>query len=138
MIVETVNDLTRTGKISSSPQDNAYATYAHLLKKEDGKINWSQTAEEIDRQIRALNPWPGVWTKFNGKRIKILEAQTAPSPFRETVGVREGFIIDRSGCITCGKKTTLQITKLQPENTKPMDFSAALNGGYIEIGKNFE
>lgn len=114
-----------------TPQNDAYATYAPMLKKEDGLINWNQTAQEIDCQIRALNPWPGVFT-FNGRghRLKVLEAtpsdtQNAASP---------GTVLDRQGNVSCGQASVLKLVKVQPDNAKPMDWAAALNGHYVVEG----
>lgn len=62
------------GKIALKEQDHKKATYTKRLKKEDGEIDWSKDVLEIDRQIRAFTPWPGAFTKFHGKRLKILKA----------------------------------------------------------------
>jgi len=74
LLVETipkwVND-----KIKLKVQDESRVTYTKILKKEDGKINWQKPAEKIERQIRALNPWPGTYTIYKGKRLKILKAE---------------------------------------------------------------
>lgn len=97
-------------------QDDALSNYAPLLKKSDGNIDWSETAQDIDRQIRALNPWPGVWGEIQGKRFKILVAHPAEKS---------------DSTIACGDNTHLQIITLQPEGKKPMDLKAAMNGGYL-------
>jgi methionyl-tRNA formyltransferase len=60
------------------PQDNTCATYAPKLKREDGKIDWSATAEVIERKIRAFNPWPGAFMKFDGRNLKIFSAAIVP------------------------------------------------------------
>lgn len=62
------------GKIKPRPQDHSKATYAPLLSRKDGKINWQKSDAEIERFIRAITPWPGAWTTVNGKRLKILKA----------------------------------------------------------------
>ena len=67
MIIKVLETLTKEGKLDAERQDDALSTYAKLLKKEDGKIDWSQSARAIDQQIRALNPWPGTWTFFNAE-----------------------------------------------------------------------
>jgi methionyl-tRNA formyltransferase len=55
-------------------QDNRFATYAPKLKREEGKIDWSASAEAIERRIRAFNPWPGAFIKFDGRNLKIFSA----------------------------------------------------------------
>jgi methionyl-tRNA formyltransferase len=98
-------------EIKPQPQDESKATYTKIIKKEDGKIDWSKPAEKIERQIRAFYPWPGSFTFFkkNGKilRVKILEAEISKEEKPKQL------------CIKCGKNY-LAIKKLQPENKKPM------------------
>jgi methionyl-tRNA formyltransferase len=63
-----------TGRLTAQPQDDSEATYAPLIKKQDGAIDWRRPAAEIDRQIRAMTPWPGAYSSWQGKRLKILAA----------------------------------------------------------------
>jgi methionyl-tRNA formyltransferase len=56
------------------PQDNALATYVSKLKREDGKIDWSEPADAIERKIRAFDPWPGAFMEFDGRNLKIFSA----------------------------------------------------------------
>lgn len=129
MIVPVLDHL---GQLEKIPQDDLLSVYAPLLKKDDGRVDWAQNCESIDRQIRALTPWPGVWTQTaTGQRLKILSAHTgenANSQKREP-----GMIVERSGIVACGTGT-LSLLLVQPENAKAMDFAAALNGGYVKIG----
>lgn len=92
------------GKITPQPQDHSRATFTKKFTRDDAKINWSKTAGKIDRQIRALNPEPGVWTTWNGKMLKILEAkitdersgqngQVFQDENKTAVGTAEGLII---------------------------------------------
>ena len=127
MITSAINDLAENKNLPSTAQDNDKTTYAPLLKKEDGKINWSQTAKQIDRQIRALNPWPGTYTKdFKIKSSALSDQETDKSI---------GTVLDKRGHIACGQGTVLKIKFLQPAGKKPMDFASALNGGYVTIGE---
>lgn len=84
-------------------QDHSQATYSRLLKKDSGRIDWSKSAIETERMVRALNPWPGTWTEWNDKRIKILRAH-----------------IDNTG--------SLIIDELQPEGKKVMSATTFRNG----------
>jgi methionyl-tRNA formyltransferase len=112
-------------------QNNAASNYAPMLKKEDGQINWQSSAIEIDRQIRALNPWPGTYTTINKTRLKILEAKPVQGS-----GGKTGILENREGYVSCAQGV-LQILKLQPEGGKPMDTASAINGGYLKIGDIF-
>lgn len=63
------------GRIIPSPQDGALSTYAPMIRKEEGRIDWQRTAVELDRQIRAMTPWPGTYTHWQGEALKILRAR---------------------------------------------------------------
>lgn len=127
MIVKTIAQLEKEGALKSTPQDRD-DLYAPMLKKEDGRIGWDQHPLLIVRKVRALNPWPGTWAEFEGKRFKILEAEYVG----EDMGAA-GKILDKSGLVGEG----LRILKLQPEGKNAMDFAAAVNGGYLKVGGIF-
>ena len=77
LLVDTIPGFIE-GKIKPKQQDNALATYAPMIKKSQGKIDTNQTAETIERQVRAYNPWPGTYIHLpNGKILKIIEAHVA-------------------------------------------------------------
>lgn len=73
LLVDTLGEI-QTKKEKILPQDPSKATVTKRLKREDGEIDWTQSSEQISRAIRAFHPWPGTFTKFGGKRLKILEA----------------------------------------------------------------
>jgi methionyl-tRNA formyltransferase len=72
-------DLFKQGQLVAQPQNEAEATYAPLIKKEDGRIEWSQDTVTIERQIRAFNPWPSAYTILQGKLLKIFVARVEQS-----------------------------------------------------------
>lgn len=135
------------GRPQAVPQDGAGVTYAPLLTREHGRVDWTAEADEIDRQVRALNPWPGVWTRdAQGRRIKILAAEPVKeSAARDGVsgghhGVAAeapGTLLDRGGLVRCGGGTVLRLARVQPENAKAMDAVSAVNGGYLVPGAAF-
>ncbi len=125
LTLDVLNDIAENGKPEAEPQDDQQSTYAPLLKKSDGIVDWSNTAQEIDAQIRALNPWPGVWAEIQGKRFKILKAEPVKGTPQNT--------LDKNGIITCGQGTALKLVTLQPEGKKAMDFASAVNGGYLKV-----
>ena len=131
LLNQVLNQLSKIDVLEAKEQDHDLATYCKLFTKEQGKIDWQQRAVEIHRQIRGLNPWPGTFCYTQeGKRLKILEAETVN---RNLVG-DAGAILE-SGKITCGDNTVLRLLTVQPENKKPMDIQAALNGGYLVTGE---
>lgn len=129
MIVPFLDRLSVWGRIDADPQDDSKSCYAPLLTREDGRVDWHKPAVEIDRQIRALNPWPGVWAMTaEGVRIKILAATPGAG-----AGVA-GTLLDKSGAVACGAGSVLVLKTIQPDNGKAMDVAAAINGGYLKVG----
>lgn len=130
MICEVIEKLSTDGRLDSTAQKDVGVTYAHMLKKEEGRIEWSNPAIEIDRQIRALNPWPGTWCETDqGSRLKIIEATLIDVEQGDDIGT----VLDK-GIVVCGGNTALHLRRVQPENKKAMDISSALNGGYLNKG----
>lgn len=70
LLVRTL-DLIARGQAPRRPQDDAQATYAPMLKKNDGLLDWTRPALELDRQVRGLDPWPGAWTLWQGRPLKL-------------------------------------------------------------------
>lgn len=130
MILPVLDRLAAQGFVASEKQDDSQSTYAPMLTKDDGRVDWVQPAEAIDRQIRALNPWPGVWTMAGEKRLKIIEASLS----QDSAKAAPGTVLDRAGHIACGGGTVLQLRIVQPENGKRMDAAAAINGQHIRPG----
>ncbi|NCT41305.1 MAG: methionyl-tRNA formyltransferase [Alphaproteobacteria bacterium] len=133
MIVGAMDTLAKNGNLPSTPQDDSLSNYAPLLTKEDGKIDWSQSAQQIDRQIRALNPWPGTYTGQGQERIKIQSADINAEKSDKPAGT----ILDKKGNVACGQGTILTLKSIQPPGKKSMDFASALNGNYVAIGDIF-
>ncbi|MBU1092726.1 methionyl-tRNA formyltransferase [Patescibacteria group bacterium] len=73
-----------SGEIKLIPQDDAQATYVKIINKTDGKIDWQHSADMIDRQIRAYNPWPSAYTTWQNQNLKILQGQIISSPIKPT------------------------------------------------------
>jgi len=121
------------GKIKPEKQNEAKATYTKIIKKEDGKIDWQKSAEEIERQIRAFYPWPGTFTFFkkNDKkilRIKILKAEVIYSSEKQNkLPSGKVFLLEEKLCVKC-KKDLLEIKELQMEGKKSMAPAEFLKG----------
>ncbi len=113
------------GKITPKKQDHSRATYSKILSKTDGKINWNKTAEIIKREIRAYNPWPGTYTFWGGKILKILEAEVLEENSKEKPGtflkVNQGYSIQTG-------KNLLAVKKLQLEGKKAMTTEEFIRG----------
>ena len=121
-VLEKIN----SNKLKPAPQDDSLATYAHKLNKEEALINWQHSASEIERMVRAFNPWPVAFTYLNGKTLRIWQAQAIDSNTNE----KSGTVIscDKNGIdISCGEGV-LRLLKLQPSGSKAMDVTSFMNG----------
>jgi len=108
------------GKITPPPQDHSKATFCKIIKKEDGKIDFGESAEIIERKIRALNPWPGTFFEIKGKIYKILEAEIfKDAQLLPNKRVGEFFCCDKNLIVKCGQGGLI-IKKIQPESKKPL------------------
>lgn len=113
------------GKAHGEKQNDAEATLAPVLKKEDGLINWSAPAQAIYNRLRGFTPWPGAYTSFRIGQMSILAARP-----RETPHVAPGAITadKRRLFAGCGENTTLELLQIQLAGKKPMSAEAFLNG----------
>ncbi|HLJ14855.1 MAG TPA: methionyl-tRNA formyltransferase [Bryobacteraceae bacterium] len=124
LLVETLAGL-QSGAIMPEKQDNAKATYAPILKKEDGHIDWGLPALEISNRIRGFQPWPGCYTEFRGQRLHIWKATPAPgnASIAGTVFVRGHQVY-----VACGEGTALELLEIQLEGRKRITADAFRNG----------
>ncbi len=123
LMVETLPGL-QNGTIQPRPQDNAQATLAPILKKEDALIDFSRSAVEIFNRLRGFQPWPGAYTKFRGKNLQILRARPAPEAApRAELGTAGDRLI-----VGCGDNTSLELLDLQLEGRKPTSARDFLHG----------
>lgn len=120
------------GKISLKEQDRMNLNYSPILKKEDGIIQWSNSAEQIERFVRAMDPWPSAWTKLNGKIIKILKANSHTLEINK-YEVGKLFIHESKLAVQCGKGALI-IENLLIEGKKPMDAKTFILGYKDFIG----
>jgi len=116
----------KDGSLVPEKQDNAAATYAPILKKEDGQIDWTWRAEQIDCRIRGFQPWPGAYSSFRGQRIHIWSAKPA---IHKRLG-QPGSLhaVDRHLLVACGDETALELRELQLEGRKKITADAFRNG----------
>ena len=129
LLIETIR-LLKEGKLSPIPQDHSQATYAPMLKKEDGKIDWEKPAKEIRNLIRGALPWPGAYTNLEGKLLKIHKARLS-----EGEGQPGEIIKSDSGILRVATgEGTLDIQELQIEGGKKLETEAFLRGRRIKEG----
>lgn len=117
------------GQIEAQPQDNELATVTHLLKKQDGQVDWTQPAAEIDRQVRAFWPWPGTFTNGPRGQIKILTVNLADESVVGTAQTEPGRVFkhNRAVYVATGQGA-IRLLSVQPAGKKVMAAEAWLNG----------
>jgi methionyl-tRNA formyltransferase len=129
--------LSRLDELTPRPQHDRDATFAPILKKEDGLINWSHSAFAIERRIRGLQPWPNAYTTFNSKSLILWEAQPSMSV---TSGIANGELIVAQRdelVVQCGQRTALRVLEVQPEARKRMAARDFINGMHLKVGDRF-
>ncbi len=132
LLLETVRGL-QQGRLVPEPQDHARATLAPVLKKEDGRIDWTRSAQETACRIRGFSPWPGTFTFHEGRLLKVLRASVAP----QEQAVEPGTLLPLSGegvRVACGSRTVLRLVEVQPESRRPMSAAAWAAGARIRPG----
>lgn len=133
LVSETLKHL---NDIQAKPQRDSAATFAPLLKREDGLIDWSMDAFAIERRVRGFQPWPNAYTSLNSKRLIVWQAMPA-----ERTGHAEatpGTILSSQGdslVIACGAETSLQLVEVQPEHSRRMPARDFINGAHLKAGK---
>jgi methionyl-tRNA formyltransferase len=118
----------KEGRIAPREQNDAEATLAPILKKEDGLIDFQRTATEIWNRLRGFQPWPGAYTTFRGKHLSIVNAKPH-SINRELNGSPGELALDGEQLLVwCGQSTSLELLEVQPEGKKKMVVRDFLNG----------
>ena len=125
-------DMLGSGGWNPVPQDNQKATYAQLLKKEDGLINWSLSAETIFNQIRGMTPWPGCFTRLNKKILKIHKAEILDTKKEAAAG--QILSMSGDGIEVSTGKGTLLLKEIQLEGKKRMAAHDFIKGHKLEPG----
>lgn len=124
LLVETLLRI-EDGTIVPQPQDSAQATLAPVLKKEDGRIDWTRPAWEIHNRIRGFLPWPGCYTRFRGRQLQIWRARVGG----EAKGAPGSLDAGRGRLfVACGANTSLEPLEIQIEGKKRMTAVDFLNG----------
>jgi len=127
LLIETIPKWT-AGEIQPKEQDHSQATHSKILTKEDGHIDWTKPAEEIERQIRAFTPWPGSFTYWENMRIKITSGYVAADPSSEELSYGQTSLFENNKISVQASKGTFIIERLQPEGKNEITTKQFLNG----------
>ena len=130
LMIETLRGL-QTGTVHPRPQDDSRSTLAPLLKKEDGLINFSRSAIEICNRLRGFQPWPGAFTSFRGKNLRVWAARPAATVLPPGDMKVDG---DRL-MVGCGQGASVEILELQPEGKKRMSARDFIHGYHPNTGE---
>jgi methionyl-tRNA formyltransferase len=140
VLLETVRGL-GAGTLTASPQDHRRATLAPLLKKEDGRLDWSRPATELHCRIRGFRPWPGTFSSLEGRTVKILKARPVGNVREPRRGAgAPGTLLDLTPeglVVACGEGSRLLVTEVQPESRRPMAAAAFAAGARLHPGHVF-
>lgn len=132
-IVETIPTWV-SGKLKSMPQDNNQATYCQKITKEDGRIDWNEPAEVIERKVRAYQPWPSAYTLVGDLGVKILRSRLCEKPCDVAITDIGIFHFSDGHIYVSTGDGTLEILELQPEGKKPMGAKDFINGNQVLNG----
>lgn len=146
-ITQILRKIAKTGKLPDSFPQEGKASYCSIIKKEDGKINWNNSAEKIDAQIRAYTPWPGCFTTSGNLQLKILKARAASKVAAQDSSVVKntsavpGTVLEynkQRGILIQTGSGVLIATELQWQAKKAMDYKSFMNGARNFIGTVLE
>ena len=112
------------------PQDDTQATYAHKLSKDEARIDWTQPAGAIERQVRAFNPWPVAQTDLDGASLRIWDALADPAATQSPPGTV--VATNKTGIAVTTGDGILRLTRLQPAGKKPMSAADYLNARHLD------
>jgi len=123
LMVETLRGL-QVGTINPRPQDHAQATLAPILNKEDGRMDFSLSAQEVCNRLRGFQPWPGAFISFRGKVLNVWQAQVVDRSVAASVLLLESNRL----IVGCAHSTAVELLEVQPEGKKRMSAKAFVQG----------
>lgn len=138
LLMDTLPDLFR-GDITPEKQDESDVTYAPMIKPQEERIDWTESAETISNKIRGMNPFPGAYTLLSGQRFKLWKAEPLERENDETPGTI--VVLNKNECIVaCGNRTALSLQEVQPFGKPKMPIKDFLSGAlnYLKEGMRFD
>ncbi len=129
--------LARLHAITPRPQRDRDATFAPMLEKEMGLVDWNKNAASIERSVRGLQPWPNAYTHYGPHRLIVTKAE----PLDVSTNASPGEITQAHGddlIVSCGEQTALRLLEVQPEAKKRMTVRDFLNGSRLAVGEKFD
>jgi methionyl-tRNA formyltransferase len=131
LLLEAIRQIEH-GSVHREKQNDAEASHAPILKKEDGRIDWSRTAQQIFNRLRGFSPWPGAYTALRGQQLSIVRAK----PAQRVMGSPGAVEVERRRLFAaCGASTALELLEVQLAGKKRMSAEAFVNGYQISGGE---
>jgi methionyl-tRNA formyltransferase len=133
--------LARFRELEPRAQRDDEATLAPILKREDGLIEWTLDARDIERRVRGFQPWPGAYTSYNGRRLVVWRAEVPQVEDESVAGrtqVRPGVIMEARGDalnVSCGGSTALRLVEVQLEGKQRVGARDFINGSRVQAGE---
>lgn len=140
LIWNTLNEM-KAARLHPRKQDDAFATLAPILKKDDGRIDWNWPAEKIHNHVRGFNPWPGTSTSFRGKLLRVWKTEIAPAKPTEVTQASTELPGTLSSCdahplaVCTGAGNRLELLEVQLEGHRRMSGNDFHNGFRIHPGE---
>jgi len=137
LLLRTLDELS-AGRLVATPQEHALATHAPPLRREDGFYDPAHTAGECAGRIRGFDPWPGLWFRVGGKRMRMLQASAEEG---EALAEPSGSVVECTAqglLISCAGGSRLRLSRLQPEGRKAVSARDAVNGRQLRVGDRIE
>lgn len=125
-------DIIESGNVVRVPQSDDF-TYASMINKQMGKIDWTKTADEVSRLICAMNPWPLAYTEYKGETMKLIEARKTGEKYGGECGEVIGFQKGKGLLVNCAD-TAIAVTRVQFTGGKKMPVEDYMRGHSIESG----
>jgi len=132
LMVETLRGL-ESGEVRPIPQDHSRASLAPILKKEDGRMDFSRSAEELSNRLRGFRPWPGAFTTFRGKILQVHQAHPSVSPPALPPGALA--VSGTRLLLACAQGTALELMEVQMEGKRRMTAQEFSNGYKPKTGE---
>jgi len=143
LMEETLHGLA-AGKVVPRPQNHAEVTIAPILKKEDGRIDWSRSAQEIYNRMRGLAPWPGAYTTFRGQTchlwgLPVVDPNSLPDEVTTAAHSTPGTILGSKNdwLVSCGNTTLLRLQSVKLEGRRQISASEFANGARLKPSERF-
>ena len=132
-------ELICNNKETFTKQDESMVSHVSMIKKEDGKINWNKSAQEISWLVRGMNPWPSAFTYIRGKMFKIWEARVENENIEEMANMPVASLyIQNKRCFVKCNNSILELLTVQMEGKKRMDAKSFLAGFRLEGEEQFD